>query len=74
MLIACRNIFRCQDAEEPEALAYLEGVRLSALMILYFHPIYILVIKILSSILISSALIHSLYHHLSTVWLTCHFI
>jgi hypothetical protein len=32
-----------------------EAVRLSALIILYFHPLYILVIKILSSIHVSSA-------------------
>jgi hypothetical protein len=49
-------------------------LRLSALMIFYFHPLYILVIKILSSILISLAPIHLLYYHLSTVGPTCHFI
>jgi hypothetical protein len=42
-------------------------LRLSALMILYFHPLYILVIKILSSIIISPTLIHPLYHPLFTV-------
>jgi hypothetical protein len=36
-------------------------------MILYFHPLYILVIKILYSIPISLALIHHLYHPLSIV-------
>jgi hypothetical protein len=50
------------------------AIRLSALMILYFHPLYVLVIKILSSILISPALIHPLYHPLSTVGPICHFI
>jgi hypothetical protein len=41
-------------------------------MILYFHPLYILVIKILSSIFIFFAPIHPLYHPLSTVGSTCH--
>jgi hypothetical protein len=36
-------------------------------MYLYIHPLYIVVIKILSSIPNSSALIHPLYHPLSTV-------
>jgi hypothetical protein len=36
-------------------------------MILYFHHLYILVIKILSSIIISPAPIHPLYHPLFTV-------
>jgi hypothetical protein len=45
-------------------------VRLSALMDLYIHPLYVLVIKILSSILNSPATIHPL----STVGPTCHFI
>jgi hypothetical protein len=52
-------------------------LRLSVLMDLYIHPLYILVSKILSSILNSSALIHSLYHPLSTLFIvgpTCHFI
>jgi hypothetical protein len=43
-------------------------------MILYFYPLYILVIKILSSILISPTPIHPLYHPLSTVGPTYHFI
>jgi hypothetical protein len=47
---------------------------LSALMDLYIHPLYILVTKILFSILNSPASIYPLYHPLSTVWLTCHFI
>jgi hypothetical protein len=47
------------------------SLRLSALMDLYIHPLYILVTKILSSILNSSALIHPLYYLLSTVGLTC---
>jgi hypothetical protein len=53
------------------------ALRLAALMHLYIHPLYVLVSKILSSILNSSALIHPLYHPLSTlstVGLTCHFI
>jgi hypothetical protein len=51
--------------------------RLSALIDLYIHPLYVLVSKILSSILNSLALIHPLYHPLSTlstVGLTYHFI
>jgi hypothetical protein len=53
------------------------NVRLPALMDLYIHPLYVLVSKILSSILNSPALIHPLYHPLSilsTVGPTCHFI
>jgi hypothetical protein len=53
------------------------GLRLPALMHLYIHPLYVLVSKILSSILNSSAHIHPLYHSLSTlstVGLTYHFI
>jgi hypothetical protein len=53
------------------------GLRLSALMDLYIHPLYVLVSKILSSILNSLAPIHPLYHHLSTLYIvgpTCHFI
>jgi hypothetical protein len=42
-------------------------VRLFALMNLYIHPLYVLVIKILSFISNSPALIHPLYHPLSTV-------
>jgi hypothetical protein len=52
-------------------------VRLSALMNLYMYPLYVLVSKIFSSILNSSALIHPLYHPLSTlstVGPTYHFI
>jgi hypothetical protein len=49
-----------------------QRVRLSALMNLYIHPLYVLVSKILSSILNSPALIHPLYHPLSTVGPTCH--
>jgi hypothetical protein len=48
-----------------------------ALMDLYIHLLYVLVSKILSSILNSSAPIHHLYHPLSTlstVGPTCHFI
>jgi hypothetical protein len=53
------------------------SLRLPALMDLYIHPLYIIVNKILSSILNSPAPIHPLYHSLSTlstVGLTCHFI
>jgi hypothetical protein len=53
------------------------GLRLPALMDLYIHPLYVLVSKILSSILNSPAPIHLLYHPLSTlstVGPTCHFI
>jgi hypothetical protein len=52
-------------------------VRLPALIDLYIHPLYVLVSKILSSILNFSALIYPLYHHLSTLFTvgsTCHFI
>jgi hypothetical protein len=49
------------------------GIRLPALMDLYIHPLYVLVSKILSSILNSLALIHHL-STLSTVGPTCHFI
>jgi hypothetical protein len=52
-------------------------LRLSALMDLYIHPLYVLVSKILSSILNSLAPIHPLYHPLSTLSImgpTCHFI
>jgi hypothetical protein len=51
-----------------------EALRLSAL---YIHLLYVLVSKILSSILNSLALIHPLYHPLSTLSIvgpTCHFI
>jgi hypothetical protein len=53
------------------------SARLLVLMELYIHPLYVLVSKIFSSILNSSAPIHPLYHPLSTlstVELTCHFI
>jgi hypothetical protein len=56
---------------------YATGLRLSALMDLYIHPLYVLVSKILSSILNSPAPIHPLYHPLSTlstVGPTCYFI
>jgi hypothetical protein len=52
-------------------------IRLPALMDLYIHPLYVLVSKILSSILNSPAPIHPLYHPLSTlstVGPTYHFI
>jgi hypothetical protein len=52
-------------------------LRLPTLMDLYIHPLYILVSKILSSILNSSAPIHPLYHPLSTlstIGPTYHFI
>jgi hypothetical protein len=52
-------------------------LRLSALIDLYIHPLYVLVSKILSSILNSPAPIHPLYHPLSTlstVGPTYHFI
>jgi hypothetical protein len=50
---------------------------ISALMDLYIYPLYVLVSKIFSSILNSSAPIHPLYHPLSTlstVGPTYHFI
>jgi hypothetical protein len=43
------------------------SIRLSALIDLYIHPLYVLVSKILSSILNSPALIHPLYPPLSTL-------
>jgi hypothetical protein len=43
-------------------------------MDLYIHHLYVLVSQILSYILNSLAPIHPLYHPLSTVGLTCHFI
>jgi hypothetical protein len=52
-------------------------LRLPVLMDLYIYLLYVLVSQILSSILNSSALIHPLYHPLSTlssVGPTCHFI
>jgi hypothetical protein len=58
-------------------LMELTNIRLPALMDLYIHPLYVLVSKILSSILNSPALIHHLYHPLSTlstVGPTCYFI
>jgi hypothetical protein len=51
------------------APALFAGLRLPALMDLYIHPLYVLVSKILSSILNSPALIHPLYHPLSTLLL-----
>jgi hypothetical protein len=44
-----------------------DSLRLSALMDLYIHPLYVLVSEVLSSILNSPAPIHHLYHHLSTL-------
>jgi hypothetical protein len=44
-----------------------DGLRLPILMDLYIHPLYVLVSKILSSILNSLAPIHLLYHPLSTL-------
>jgi hypothetical protein len=55
-------------------LCTLRSIRLSILMNLYIYSLYILVIKILSSISNSPAFIHPLYHPLSTVGPTCHFI
>jgi hypothetical protein len=75
MLIAGTTKF---DVEKPTTEILLWDckifLRLPALMDLYIHPLYVLVSKILSSILNSPALIHPLYHSLSTVGLTCHFI
>jgi hypothetical protein len=53
------------------------SVRVSTLMDLYIHSLYVLISKILSYILNSFASIHPLYHPLSTlstVGLTYHFI
>jgi hypothetical protein len=44
---------------------HINTIRLSALIDLYIHPLYIVVIKILSSIPNSSATIHPLYYPLS---------
>jgi hypothetical protein len=71
----CTEIRHLSTREPPKGRGRgLAPTRLSALVILYFHPLYILVIKILSSIFISPALIHPLYHPLSTVGPTYHFI
>jgi hypothetical protein len=43
------------------------NLRLSVLMDLYINSLYVLVSQILSSVLNSSALIHPLYHPLSTI-------
>jgi hypothetical protein len=54
-----------------------EALRLPVLMDLYIYLLYVLVNKILSSILNSFAPIHPLYHSLSTLSIvgpTCHFI
>jgi hypothetical protein len=61
-------------AQENLNTPYSFSLRLSALSDLYIHPLKDLVIKILSSISNSSASIYPLYHHLSTVGLTCHFV
>jgi hypothetical protein len=44
-----------------------DSLSLSVLMDLYIHPLYVLVSKILLSILNSSAPIHPLYYPLSTL-------
>jgi hypothetical protein len=76
-----RNLLMRCDATRRDAAMHApysfttNGVfRLSALMDLYIHPLYVLVSKILSSILNSSAPIHPLYHPLSTVGPTYYFI
>jgi hypothetical protein len=55
--------------EAQHRLSSRTGFRLPALMDLYIHPLYVLVSKILSSILNSPASIHPLYHPLSTLLL-----
>jgi hypothetical protein len=70
------NMLALNDYKNQYLHIYLP-LRLPALIDLYIHPLYILVSKILSSILNSPALIHPLYHPLSTlstVGPTCHFI
>jgi hypothetical protein len=66
------------SAKSPQScLVERRLVRLPALYDLYIHPLYILVSKILSSILNSPAPIHPLYHPLSTLSIvgpTYHFI
>jgi hypothetical protein len=78
-----RWIFLLEETDPPRAVSSLRVglgspmIRLPALLDLYIHPLYVLVSKIPSSILNSSALIHPLYHHLSTLSTmepTCHFI
>jgi hypothetical protein len=62
---------------ELQTLLLNRYLRLSALIDLYIHPLYVLISKILSSILNSPAPIHPLYHPLSTISTvgpTCHFI
>jgi hypothetical protein len=65
------NLLKCFSFLET---LHIQVIRLSALMDLYIHSLYVLVIKILSSIPKSSAPIHPLYHPLSIVGPTCHFI
>jgi hypothetical protein len=72
-------VARIRDGKRPNQaqICAWKDLRLPALMDLYIHPLYVLVSKIFSSILNSSALIYPLYHPLSTlstVGLTCHFI
>jgi hypothetical protein len=66
----------CGQAQQHDR-GTVSQLRLSALMVLYIHPLYVLVSKILSSMFNSPAPIHPLYHPLSTlstVGPTCHFI
>jgi hypothetical protein len=75
--LSVRALRRCRWSWQIRPLPLRDVLRLPALMDLYIHPLYILVSKILSSILNSSAPIHPLYHPLSTlstVGPTCHFI
>jgi hypothetical protein len=68
------NPFRLCENNRSRSVS---SLRLSALMVLYIHPLYVLVSKILSSILNSPTPIHPLYHPLSTlstVGSTYHFI
>jgi hypothetical protein len=72
-------VARIRDGKRPNQaqICAWKDLRLPAPMNLYIHPLYVLVSKILSSILNSSALIHPIYHPLSTlstVGPTCHFI
>jgi hypothetical protein len=69
------TVYRCSDFHPLFARTGCNsGAGATSLMNLYIHLLYILVIKILSSISNSPALIYPIYHPLSTVGPTCHFI
>jgi hypothetical protein len=76
-LPSAASVSHCHYPEKKRYHTIDNFIRLPALMDLYIHPLYVLVSKILFSILNSTALIYPLYHPLSTlstVESTCHFI